>query len=66
MKAKLSIDAQIDDLKYKNVKFEIINEEYAKKFLQNNNYYFKLKSYLFVKLLSIWKIVGINLSKKND
>jgi hypothetical protein len=62
MKAKLSIDAQIDDLKYKNVKFEIINEEYAKKFLQNNNYYFKLKSYLFVKLLSIWKIVGINLS----
>jgi hypothetical protein len=61
MKAKLSIDAQIDDLKYKNVKFEIINEEYAKKFLQNNNYYFKLKSYLFVKLLSIWKIVGINL-----
>jgi hypothetical protein len=45
MKVKLSIDEQIDDLKYKNVKFEIFNEEYAKKFLQNNNYYFKLKSY---------------------
>ncbi len=44
-KKKLTIDEQIEDLKSKNVKFELYNVEEAKKFLQYNNYYFKLKSY---------------------
>ena len=44
-KVKLSYDEQINDLKEKNVKFEKYGEEDAKKFLQYNNYYFKLKSY---------------------
>lgn len=45
LKKKLSIEEQIEDLKSKNVKFELYNVEEAKKFLQYNNYYFKLKSY---------------------
>lgn len=44
-KRKLTFEEQIADLKEKNVKFEICNEDAAKKFLQYNNYYFKLKSY---------------------
>lgn len=45
MKEKLSFEEQIEDLKSKNVKFELFSEENAKRFLQYNNYYFKLKSY---------------------
>ena len=44
-KRKLSYEQQIEDLKEKNVKFEMYTEEEARKFLQYNNYYFKLKSY---------------------
>lgn len=44
-KRKLSFDEQIDDLKSKNIKFNITSEVEAKKFLQYNNYYFKLKAY---------------------
>ena len=44
-KRKLSIDEQIEDLKSKNVKFEIYTVEEAKKYLYYNNYYFKVKSY---------------------
>lgn len=44
-KTKLTIEEQINDLKEKGVKFNIVNEEDAKDFLQYNNYYFKLKSY---------------------
>ena len=44
-KQKLLFDQQIEDLKNKNIKFEIYSEEDAKKFLKYNNYYFKLKSY---------------------
>ena len=44
-KRKLSYDEQIDDLKSKNIKFDIYNEEDARKFLKYNSYYFKLKSY---------------------
>lgn len=44
-KKKLSFEEQIEDLKSKNVKFDIISEEEAVKFLCNNNYYFKLKAY---------------------
>ncbi len=45
MKNKLSIDEQIADLKSKGVKFEIMSEEEASRFLRYNNFYFKLKSY---------------------
>lgn len=44
-KRKLSYDEQIDDLKSKNVKFDIYSEAEARKYLQYNNYYFKLKAY---------------------
>lgn len=44
-KRKLTFEEQIEDLKSKNVKFDIFGEEEAKKFLKYNNYYFKLKSY---------------------
>ncbi|WP_077370001.1 Abi family protein [Anaerosalibacter sp. Marseille-P3206] len=45
-KKKLSIDEQIDYMKDKSgIQFNIVNEEEAKKFLTNNNYYFKIKSY---------------------
>ncbi len=44
-KRKLSIDEQIEDLKSKNIKFEIYTVEEAKKYLYYNNYYFKVKSY---------------------
>lgn len=45
-KAKLSIDGQIEHMKKeKGILFNIINEEDAKKFLLNNNYYFKIKAY---------------------
>ncbi len=42
---KLTIEEQIEDLRSKNIKFDLYNVEEAKKFLQYNNYYFKLKSY---------------------
>lgn len=45
-KRKLSIDEQIDYMKNKSgIQFNIVNEEEAKEFLKNNNYYFKVKSY---------------------
>lgn len=47
-KPKLNIDEQIEDLKNKNIKFNICNEKQAKEFLSHNNYYFKLKAYLRV------------------
>ncbi len=45
MKKKLSFEEQIMDLESKNVHFELSSKEDAQKFLQYNNYYFKLKSY---------------------
>lgn len=45
-KVKLSIEEQVDYMKNKSgIKFNIVNEEEAKKFLTNNNYYFKIKAY---------------------
>lgn len=45
-KAKLSIDEQIDHMKTKKgILFNIVNEETAKSFLTNHNYYFRLKAY---------------------
>lgn len=45
MKTKLSIDGQIQNLKEKNILFDKYSENDARKFLINNNYFFKLKSY---------------------
>lgn len=44
-KPKLSIDEQIDHMKSKGIKFNIMTEDEAREFLGNNTYYFKLKSY---------------------
>lgn len=44
-KIKLSVEQQIEDMISKNVKFEILGVEEAKRFLKYNNYYFKIKSY---------------------
>lgn len=44
-KIKLSIDNQILDLKNKGIQFSIYSENKAKRFLKDNTYYFKLKSY---------------------
>lgn len=41
----LSIDAQIQHLKEKGVKYEITDEDTAKDYLKRNNNYFKLTSY---------------------
>lgn len=38
-------DELIEHMKNKGIKFNIINEIEAKKFLENNNYYFKLAAY---------------------
>lgn len=43
---KLSYNEQIQDLKNKGVTFDIKDEKFAVDFLQNNTYYFKLKSYM--------------------
>ncbi len=45
-KQKLTIDGQIEHMKNKKgILFSIVNEDEAKGFLTNNNYYFKIKSY---------------------
>ena len=45
MKYKYSIEDQINHFKSKGIKFSIMDEESAKDYLQNNTYFFKLKSY---------------------
>lgn len=45
MKRMLPIDKQIEHMKEKGIKFNIITEEEARDFLLNNNYYLKLASY---------------------
>lgn len=44
-KIKLTVDGQLIDMNEKGVKFEICSEDDAKRFLNYNNYYFKIKSY---------------------
>ncbi len=44
-KVKLTVDEQIADMKRKGVTFKLCTEQEAKRFLNYNNYYFKLKSY---------------------
>lgn len=45
MKNKITIDEQIEHMKSKNIKFQIMSEDDAKNFLSTRTYYFKLKSY---------------------
>ena len=45
MKEKLTVDEQVRFLRDKGIKFNIISEEEAKEFLENNTYLFKLKAY---------------------
>ena len=45
MKLLKTSDELISHMKIKGIKFNIVNEEDAKIFLQNNNYYMKLASY---------------------
>lgn len=42
---KLTIEQQIEDMKRKGITFSVVSEDEAKKFLRDNTYYFKLKSY---------------------
>ncbi len=44
-RVKLSVPAQVDNMKKRGIRFEIVNEANAKRFLENNTYYFKLKAY---------------------
>ena len=44
-KKKLSVDELIQHMKDKGITFSIVNEDDAKHFLQEHNYYFKLASY---------------------
>ena len=44
LKSKYSIDEQLKNLEDKNVQFNIMSKEEAREYLQNNTYYFKLKS----------------------
>ncbi|WP_027422619.1 Abi family protein [Lachnobacterium bovis] len=44
-KPMISIDEQIELLKSKGIKFNIMSEVEAKKYLSNNNNYFKVTSY---------------------
>ena len=46
MKPILNIDEMIEHMKEKGIKFNIISENEAKKFLSESNYYMKLASYL--------------------
>ena len=45
MKHILNIDEMIEHMKEKGIKFNIISENEAKKFLSESNYYMKLASY---------------------
>ena len=45
LKSKYSIDEQLKNLEDKNVQFNIMSKEEAREYLQNNTYYFKLKSF---------------------
>lgn len=42
---KLTVDEQIEHMKSKGISFNIVSEDEAKHFLEDNTYYFKVKSY---------------------
>lgn len=45
MKPKLTIDEQIEHMKQQGISFKLCSEQEAKDFLENHNYFFKIKSY---------------------
>lgn len=45
VKVKFSIEQQITHMKSKGITFDIVSEQEAYDYLENNNYYFKIKSY---------------------
>jgi len=45
LKQKYSLQEQIQHMEKKGITFDLINHDEAKSFLQNNNYYFRIKSY---------------------
>ena len=45
MKVKFTLDQQIEHMKNKNISFNLYSEVETKKFLTNNNYYFKVKAF---------------------
>lgn len=45
LKPKLTIDEQVEKLKRKGVSFNEVNEQFAKDFLTNNTFYYKLTAY---------------------
>lgn len=51
LRKKYSVYQQIENLKNKNIKFEIMDEHSALQYLTYNTYYFKIKS--FAKSLNI-------------
>ena len=52
-KRKLSVDEQIDDFVWKNVKFDLCTKKEAKNFLTYNNYYFKLNHMLIIMINTV-------------
>ena len=45
LKPKLTIDEQIEYMKQQGISFELCSEQKAREFLENHNYFFKIKSY---------------------
>lgn len=45
VRTKFSVQEQIENLKCKNIKFNVVNEDDAILYLSYNTYYFKLKSF---------------------
>lgn len=44
-RTKLTVQEQVEHMKSRGISFEIVTEEEAKEYLENNNYFFKLKAY---------------------
>jgi len=45
MRQKLSINEQIEDMKNAGITFDIMSEAEAKRFIENDSYYFRVKAY---------------------
>ena len=60
---KLTVDEQIMDMQKKGITFDKASIDEAKKFLKENNYYFKLKAYgrNYYKYSSTDKKAGISI-----
>lgn len=67
-KRKLSIDEILLDMKAKGITFKYISDEKAKKYLLENTYYFKFKSYAkdYKKNVAKGKYIGLDFSYLQD